>query len=51
MDNRDKRRVEMSLDEQVKNGRRYCDERGYHLVKVYKDLGPVWGKPSTEGII
>ena len=38
----------LSLDEQVEGGRRYCEERGYHVGEVYQDIGPGWGK-EREG--
>ena len=44
---------EVSLDEQVEAGRRYCEERGYHVVEVYRDIGPGWGRgrPGFERLV
>ena len=40
--------LKVSLEEQVEDGRRYCDERGYHVGEIYREVGPGWNKDRPE---
>ena len=40
--------LKVSLEEQIEDGRRYCEERGYHVGEIYQDVGPGWSKDRPE---
>ena len=38
----------VSLDEQVEDGRRYCEAKGYHVGEIYREVGPGWSRERPE---
>ena len=40
--------LKVSPEEQVEDGRRYCDERGYHVGEIYRDVGAGWDRDRAE---
>ena len=40
--------LKVSLEEQIEDGRRLCEQEGIHVGEIYQDVGPGWSKERPE---